>query len=305
MKKYFLKKLLFMIPVIIGSTVIIFLILHLSPGDPVDMIVGPNVTPEVYQNIRISLGLDKPLVTQYFIFLGKLLRGDLGQSILQKRPVLDIVLERFPVTLKIGVFSLILSFIIAVPMGIIAAIKRNTAADYMSMSFALLGISMPTFWFGLILLYFFAYKYRIFPLSGYETWRHYVLPVITVGLTDAAVTARMMRSSMLEVIRQDYIRTARAKGVRETVVMAKHALKNAILPVITLLGMRIGWIFAGSAVIEIVFSMPGIGRLMVDAIFARDYPIIQGSMLILVISITLGNMLADFLYALVDPRIKY
>src|SRR5690554_4425094 len=172
MLRYLIKKLLFMIPSIIGSTIIIFLILHLSPGDPVNMIVGPNVTPEVYENIRISLGLDKPLVTQYFIFLGKLLRGDLGQSILQKRPVLDIVLERFPVTLKIGVFSLILSFSIAIPMGIIAAIKRNTAADYLSMSFALLGISMPTFWFGLILLYFFAYKYRIFPLSGYETWRH-------------------------------------------------------------------------------------------------------------------------------------
>lgn len=305
MLKYFLKKLLFMIPIIIGSTIIIFLILHLSPGDPVNMIVGPNVTPEVYENIRISLGLDKPLVTQYFIFLGKLFRGDLGQSILQRRPVLEIVLERFPVTLKIGLFSLLLSFSIAIPMGIIAAIKRNTAADYMSMSFALLGISMPTFWFGLILLYFFAYKYRFFPISGYETWQHYVLPVITVGLTDAGVTARMMRSSMLEVIRQDYIRTARAKGVKETIVMIKHALKNAILPVITLLGMRIGWIFAGSAVIEIVFSMPGIGRLMVDAIFSRDYPIIQGSMLILVISITLGNMLADLLYALVDPRIKY
>lgn len=164
---------------------------------------------------------------------------------------------------------------------------------------------MPTFWFGLLLLYFFAYKFRIFPLSGYETWKHYVLPVITVGLTDAAVTARMMRSSMLEVIRQDYIRTARAKGVKEIIVITKHALKNAVLPVITLLGMRIGWIFAGSAVIETVFSIPGIGRLMVDAIFSRDYPIVQGSMLILVISITLGNMLADILYALVDPRIKY
>ena len=305
MLRYLIKKLLFMIPIIIGSTIIIFLILHLSPGDPVNMIVGPNVTPEVYENISRSLGLDKPLTTQYFIFLGKLLRGDLGQSILQKRPVLDIVLERFPRTLTIGVFSLLLSFSIAIPMGIIAAVKRKTAADYMSMSFSLVGISMPTFWFGLLLLYFFAYKFRIFPLSGYETWKHYVLPVITVGLTDAAVTARMMRSSMLEVIRQDYIRTARAKGVKEIIVITKHALKNAVLPVITLLGMRIGWIFAGSAVIETVFSIPGIGRLMVDAIFSRDYPIVQGSMLILVISITLGNMFADILYALVDPRIKY
>ncbi|NLZ92856.1 MAG: ABC transporter permease [Firmicutes bacterium] len=294
-----------MIPIIIGSTIIIFSILHLSPGSPVDMIVGPNVTPEVYENVSKSLGLDKPLITQYFIFFGKLLRGDLGTSILQQKPVLEIVLERFPVTLKLGILSLLLSFSIAVPAGIIAAVKRNTAADYLSMSFSLLGISMPTFWFGLILLYFFAYRFGWFPTSGYQTWRHFVLPVATIGLTDAAVTARMVRSSMLEVIRQDYIRTARAKGLRETIVIIKHAFKNALLPIITLLGMRIGWIFGGSAVMEIVYSIPGIGRLMVDAIYARDYPIVQGSMLILVISIMLGNMIADLLYAWVDPRIKY
>lgn len=305
MLKYILKKLLFMIPIIIGSTIIIFSILHLSPGSPVDMIVGPNVTPEVYENVSKSLGLDKPLITQYFIFFGKLLRGDLGTSILQQKPVLEIVLERFPVTLKLGILSLLLSFSIAVPAGIIAAVKRNTAADYLSMSFSLLGISMPTFWFGLILLYFFAYRFGWFPTSGYQTWRHFVLPVATIGLTDAAVTARMVRSSMLEVIRQDYIRTARAKGLRETIVIIKHAFKNALLPIITLLGMRIGWIFGGSAVMEIVYSIPGIGRLMVDAIYARDYPIVQGSMLILVISIMLGNMIADLLYAWVDPRIKY
>ncbi|NLZ38883.1 MAG: ABC transporter permease [Firmicutes bacterium] len=294
-----------MVPIIIGSTIIIFSILHLSPGSPVDMIAGPNITPEVYENIRRSLGLDKPLVTQYFIFFGKLLRGDLGTSILQQRPVLDIVLERLPITLKLGFLSLLFSFSIAIPAGIIAAVKRNTAADYLSMSFSLLGISMPTFWFGLILLYFFAYKLGWFPTSGYQTWRHFVLPVATVGLTDAAVTARMVRSSMLEVIRQDYIRTARAKGLRESIVIVKHAFKNALLPIITLFGMRIGWIFGGSAVMEIVYSIPGIGRLMVDAIYARDYPIVQGSMLILVICIMLGNLLADILYAWVDPRIKY
>ena len=305
MAKYILKKLLFMVPIIIGSTIIIFSILHLSPGSPVDMIAGPNITPEVYENIRRSLGLDKPLVTQYFIFFGKLLRGDLGTSILQQRPVLDIVLERLPITLKLGFLSLLFSFSIAIPAGIIAAVKRNTAADYLSMSFSLLGISMPTFWFGLILLYFFAYKLGWFPTSGYQTWRHFVLPVATVGLTDAAVTARMVRSSMLEVIRQDYIRTARAKGLRESIVIVKHAFKNALLPIITLFGMRIGWIFGGSAVMEIVYSIPGIGRLMVDAIYARDYPIVQGSMLILVICIMLGNLLADILYAWVDPRIKY
>lgn len=305
MLKYIIKKLLFMIPILIGSTILIFMILHLAPGDPVDLIVGPNVTLEVYQNIRTNLGLDKPLITQYLKFLGNILKGDLGQSILQRRPVIDIVLERFPVTLKIGLLSLLLSFIIALPVGIIAAVKRNTSADYLSMAFALVGISMPSFWLGLLLLYFFAYRLGWFPISGYGTWRHLVLPTITMGLIDAAVTARMVRSSMLEVVKQDYIRTARAKGLKEEKVINKHALKNALIPIITLLGMRIGWIFGGSAVLEMVFSIPGIGRLMVDSIFSRDYPVVQGSMLMLVISIMVGNIIADILYAIVDPRIKY
>lgn len=305
MLKYIIKKLLFMIPILIGSTILIFMILHLAPGDPVDLIVGPNVTLEVYQNIRTNLGLDKPLITQYLKFLGNILKGDLGQSILQRRPVIDIVLERFPVTLKIGLLSLLLSFIIALPVGIIAAVKRNTSADYLSMAFALVGISMPSFWLGLLLLYFFAYRLGWFPISGYGTWKHLVLPTITMGLIDAAVTARMVRSSMLEVVKQDYIRTARAKGLKEEKVINKHALKNALIPIITLLGMRIGWIFGGSAVLEMVFSIPGIGRLMVDSIFSRDYPVVQGSMLMLVISIMVGNIIADILYAIVDPRIKY
>lgn len=305
MLKYIIKKLIMMIPTLLGLTIIVFMILHLSPGDPVDLIVGPNATPEVYENIRGSLGLDKPLLVQYFKFLGNTLRGDLGRSILQQRPVLDIIIERFPVTLEVGLYSLLLSFIIAIPIGIIAAVKRNTAVDYLSMSAALVGISMPTFWFGLLLLYLFAYKLGWFPISGYGTWKHLILPIITVGLTDAASTARMARSSMLEVIRQDYIRTARAKGLKEKVVMNKHALKNAMIPIITLLGMRIGWIIGGSVTLELVFGRPGLGRLMVDAIFSRDYPVVQGSMLLLTASVMIGNIISDVLYAIVDPRIKY
>lgn len=305
MLKYISKKILLMIPVLLGLTVIVFMILHLADGNPVDLIVGPNATPEVYDNIVSSLGLDKPLYVQYFTFLKNILKGDLGKSILQNRPVTELIWERFAVTAKLGIYSLILSFAISIPIGVIAAVNRNTPLDYVSMSGALVGISMPTFWFGLLLLYFFAYKLRWFPISGYGTFKHLVLPVITVGLTDAAVTARMVRSSILEVIGKDYIRTARAKGLKEKIVINKHALKNALIPVITLLGMRIGWIFGGSVVLETVFSIPGIGRLMVDGIFARDYPVVQGSMLVLATTVLLGNLLADILYAVVDPRIKY
>ena len=305
MLKYIIKKLILMIPVLIGMTIVIFMILHLAPGDPVDLIVGPNATPEVYENISRSLGLDKPLIVQYFTFLKNILKGNLGTSILQNRPVSELIAERFPVTFKLGIYALLLSFIIALPIGIKAAIKRNTPTDYISMTAALIGISMPTFWFGLLLLYFFAYKLGWFPISGYGTSKHLVLPIITVGLTDAAITARMVRSSMLEVIRQDYIRTARAKGLHERIIMNKHALKNALIPIITLLGMRIGWIFGGSVILETVFSIPGIGRLMVDGIFSRDYPVVQGSMLVLTASVLVGNLIADILYAVVDPRIKY
>ena len=305
MLKYIIKKLLLMIPVLLGLTIIVFLILHLAPGDPVHKVVGPNATPEVYENVKRSMGLDRPLIIQYFDYLGNLLKGDLGSSILQHRPVADIVMERFPITIGLGVRALLLSFLIAVPVGIIAAVNRNKLADYLAMTFALAGISMPTFWFGMLLLYFFAYKLRLFPISGYGTWKHLMLPVITMGLTDAAVIARMMRSSMLEVIGQDYIRTARAKGLKEKVVTNKHALKNALIPVITLLGMRMGWIIGGSVTLEIIFSIPGLGRTMVDSIFSRDYPVVQGSILILAASVMISNLIADILYAVVDPRIRY
>lgn len=294
-----------MIPVLIGLTVLIFLILHLSPGNPVDMIVGPNATPEVYARVERDLGLDKPLLTQYLIFIRNAVKGDLGTSILQKRPVIEMINQRFPVTLELGFWGLILSFIIAVPTGIVAAINRDKNVDYISMAIALLGISVPSFFLGLMLLYFFAFRMNMFPISGYGTWRHLVLPVITIGLTDAAVTARMVRSSMLEVLSQDYVRTARAKGILENKVIYKHALKNALIPIITLLGMRIGWIMGGSVILEMVFNRQGLGRLMVDAIFSRDYPVVQGSMLVLTTAVLLGNLLADILYAIVDPRIKY
>jgi len=294
-----------MIPVIIGMTIVVFLLLHLSPGDPVDLIAGPRATPETIENIKINLGLDKPLIVQYFKFLINLFKGDLGTSILQQRPVTTIIKEALPVTIELGLASIIVSFFIALPLGIMAAVHRNTWKDYASMSGALVAMSLPTFWLGLMLIYFFAYKYRWFPVSGYGTWKHLVLPLIAISLTGIAINARMIRSSMLEVIRQDYIRTARSKGLPEKVVIRGHALKNALIPVVTMLGLRIGWIIGGSVITEIIFARPGVGRLMVNAIYARDYPVVQGAMVVLTASIIIGNMIADILYLILDPRIKY
>jgi len=303
--KYLIRRLILMIPVVIGMTVIVFLILHLAPGDPVDLIVGPNVTPEVYENIRRRLGLDQPLIIQYLKFMKSVIKGDLGVSILQERPVIELILERLPVTLQIGFAGFLITFVIAIPTGILAAVNRNTIIDYSCMTGAMLGISLPTFWFGLLLMYFFAYKMRLFPISGYGSLKHLVLPAFALGLTNAAITARMVRSSMLEVLRQDYIRTARSKGLAERVVIYQHALKNAMIPIITLMGLRLGWIIGGSVMLEIVFSIPGLGRLIVESILSRDYPVVQGSMIVLTSSIILANILADILYAVVDPRIRY
>ena len=240
MLRYFVRRMAFLVLTLLGATIIIFSMLHLAPGDPIDLIVGPNVTPEVRENIRHQYGLDRPLAVQYFSFMKSLLRGDLGESIIQHKPVSELIAERFFVTLELSLTALFISFLISIPIGIKAALKRNTVTDYALMALSLIGISMPTFWFGLMLLYIVAFKLRLFPVSGYGTWRHLFLPALTIGITDAALLARMVRSSMLEVIRQDYIRTARSKGLPERVVINRHALRNALIPIITLLGLRIG-----------------------------------------------------------------
>ena len=237
MLRYVIKRIFFLFPILLGMTVVVFLMLHLAPGDPIDLIVGPNVTPEIRENIRHQYGLDRPLPIQYLHFLGNLLKGDLGTSIIQHRPVAEIIIQRFPVTLELSVAGLLISFLVAIPIGVKAAIKRNTLTDYICMVTSLVGISMPTFWLGLMLLYIFAYKLRLFPVSGYGTWKHLFLPALTLGFTDAALTARMVRSSMLEVIRQDYIRTARSKGLSEKLVINRHALKNALIPIIHTTGI--------------------------------------------------------------------
>jgi len=303
--KYIIKRIALMIPVIIVMTIIVFMIFYFAPGDPVSRIAGPNVTPEVYESIKQKYGLDKPFIVQYLKFAKSVIEGDFGISILQGRPVIEMIKERLPVTLQIGLLGFLITFVIAIPAGVIAAVKKNTAVDYLCMSGTLLGIAIPTFWLGMLLLYVFAYKLRWFPISGDGTIKQLILPSFAIGLTNAAITARMVRSSMLEVLKQDYVRTARSKGLFEKIVIYNHALKNAMIPIITLMGLRLGWIIGGSVALEIIFSIPGIGRLMVDSILARDYPVVQGAMIVLTSSIILANILADILYTVVDPRIRY
>lgn len=305
MLKYIVKRIVLMIPVIIAMTLIVFMIFYFAPGDPVSRIAGPNVSPEVYESIRQKYGLDQPFIVQYYRFVKSVVQGDLGISILQDRPVIEMIRERLPVTLEIGLLGFLITFLIAIPAGVMAAVKKNTIVDYLCMSGSLLGIAIPTFWFGMLLLYFFAYKLRWFPISGAGTIKHLILPSFAIGLTNAAITARMVRSSMLEVLKQDYVRTARSKGLYEKTVVYSHALKNAMIPIISLMGLRLGWIIGGSVALEIIFSIPGIGRLMVDSILARDYPVVQGAMIVLTSSIILANILADILYSVVDPRIRY
>ncbi|NLC69104.1 MAG: ABC transporter permease [Clostridiaceae bacterium] len=305
MLKYVIKRILLMIPVLIIMSLFVFMIFYFAPGDPVSRIAGPNATPEVYESIKKKYGLDQPFIVQYLRFAKSVIEGDLGISILQERPVIEMIRERLPVTLQIGLLGFLVTFAIAIPAGVIAAVKKNTAVDYLCMTGSLVGIAIPTFWLGMLLLYVFAYKLRWFPISGDGTARQLVLLSFAIGLTNAAITARMVRSSMLEILKQDYVRTARSKGLSEKIVVYRHALKNALIPVITLMGLRLGWIIGGSVALEIIFSIPGIGRLLVDSILARDYPVVQGAMIVLTSSIILANVLADILYTVVDPRIRY
>ncbi|HHV97540.1 MAG TPA: ABC transporter permease [Clostridiaceae bacterium] len=305
MLKYAVKRIVLMIPVIVIMTMFVFLIFYFAPGDPVSRIAGPNATPEVYESIKRKYGLDQPFIVQYLRFVKSVIEGDLGVSILQGRPVIEMIKERLPVTLQIGLMGFLITFVIAIPAGVIAAVKKNTVVDYLCMLGSLLGMAIPTFWLGMLLLYVFAYKLRWFPISGDGTIKQIILPGFAIGLTNAAITARMVRSSMLEVLKQDYVRTARSKGLKEKTVIYSHALRNALIPIITLMGLKLGWIIGGSVALEIIFSIPGIGRLMVDSILARDYPVVQGSMIVLTSSIILANILADILYTVVDPRIRY
>lgn len=307
-----LRRLLQLIPLLLGISFIIFISLHLAPGDPASIIGGPTATKEDLESIRESLDLNEPLITQYIHYLGGVVQGDLGYSYQTKQSVAEAIMIRFPNTFNLSIASIIVATIIGVGAGIISAIKQNSVWDTLSTIGALAGISIPNFWLGSMLILVFAVYLQWFPAAGVthppwtlEGMKELALPAITLGTGSAALIARMTRSAVLEVIRQDYIRTARAKGVKEKYVILLHCMRNAMIPVITVIGLNFGFLLGGTIITEQVFAINGVGRLMIQAIAARDYTMVQGSVLLVATLFVLVNLMVDILYAVVDPRIRY
>lgn len=313
MLKYIIKRFLYMIPTLFIVGFIVFLLVHMIPGDPALVMLGAEASPESVAALRSELGLDRPLPIQFLHWIGRIARGDLGKSIPNRIPVLDSIKERFPVTLSLTTFAMIISLLLAVPSGILSSIYQNTRKDYLIMLATILGVSIPGFWLGLMLLLIFSVYLGWFPSIGYvaitedffEGLRFMLLPSVTLGLFTAAVVARMTRSSMLEVLPLEYITHARAKGLPEWKVIGKHALKNAFGPTLTTIGIQYGMLLGGAVVIETVFSLPGIGKYLVVAIYARDYPVVQGSILFIALIYIVINLIVDILYTYFDPRIEY
>ncbi|MGM9615147.1 MAG: ABC transporter permease [Oscillospiraceae bacterium] len=305
MGKYILKRLLWMIPVVLGVLLIVFFISYITPGDPVKIILGSNYTEEAYITKTQELGLDKPFLTQYVQYVVNMVtKGSMGTSYTYGHSVAEQIVSRMGITLKIGLLGVMLTVIVGVPIGVLSATKQYSVLDYSVTTLSTLFAAMPNFWLALLCILLFSLKLGWLPATGFGSWKQLVLPVVTNALTSVAVVARMARSSMLEVIRQDYIRTARAKGLREGAVIRRHALKNSLIPVLTVVGMQMSMVMGGSVIIETIFSIPGLGAYMMAGINARDYPVINGTVVVLSLSICLMNLLVDIAYAYVDPRIR-
>jgi peptide/nickel transport system permease protein len=312
MFRYVARKALAAVPVLAGATFLAFLILHLSPGDPARLIAGEQAFEEDVELIRRKLGLDQPFAVQYARFVASILKGEFGRSIRTGRPVRAELAARFPHTLELATTSLLLAIAMGVLAGVVAAVKPNTPYDYWATLSALAGISTPTFWLGLLLMLLFSYHLGWLPASGRAgpIWtvaglKSLIMPAVALGTPSAAIIARLTRSSLLEVLRADYVRTARSKGLMERLVIARHALRNALIPVVTVVGLRLGALLGGAVITEQVFAWPGIGTMIVTAIATRDYPAVQGAILVTSFVFVTVNLAVDLLYALVDPRIRY
>ncbi len=326
MLKYFLRRLFLLIFVLFGVVILVFTIGRLIPGDPARVILGERATPEMLENIREKYGLNEPIVVQFFVYIKQLLHFDLGDSIVQHIPVWTVIQNHFMPTLELTIMATFWAMIIGIPIGILAAIKKDTIFDYISMNVALLGVSMPVFWIGLILIMIFSVQLDWLPASGRtigifegffllftkgdikalgDAFSYIVMPSLALGSMFAALLARISRSSMLDALNENYIETARAKGLKENRVILKHALKNALIPIVTVIGMQLGALMGGAVLTESVFAWPGLGRVLVDSIYARDYPAFQGIILFAAMLFASINLLVDMLYALIDPRIKY
>lgn len=304
MGRYIVKRILTTIPVLLGVMLVIFIMLSVVPGDPVTVMMKEHVKPDLIEKLKESKGLNDPVILRFFRYLGDTLKGDLGVSYKLNRNVTDLIVEAFPHTLKLTIFAALVAWAIGIPAGIISAVKKNTIIDRLFMSGSLIGVSMPVFWAALLLQYVFAFKLGWVPVSGYKTLSHMILPAIVLGWSSAGTIARLTRSNLLEVMRNDYIRTARAKGLSERAVVVKHALKNAMLPVVTVMAIQVASLLSGAVITETIFGIPGVGRLAVDAISNRDMPLLQGTVLFTTVLIILGNLVADLLYSVLDPKIR-
>ena len=305
MTKYIISRLLHIIPVLFIVSIVVFMMLHLIPGDPAVNILGLGASKEAIKATRTQLGLDKPLYIQYFIFLKNALSGDFGISIRTKTPVIESIIERYPYTLMLALGGTVVAALVGMIIGIISAVNQNRFWDNFLMVVSLISVSTPSFFLALVIILLFSLYLGWFPSMGVYTPKHYVLPILAMGTQSVGLIARMTRSAMLDVLHQDYIRTSRSKGVSENVIIYSHALKNALIPVITIIGLRFGGLLAGSALIESVFSIPGIGRLMIDGVLMRDYPVVQATVLLISTTFVIINLVVDILYKLVDPRIRY
>jgi ABC-type dipeptide/oligopeptide/nickel transport system permease component len=304
MTRYLISRLVQSIFVLLGVSLVVFLLLRLAPGDPARALLPEGATNEELQAARVQLGLDRPLPVQYAIFMRGLFQGDLGDSIMQRQPALGLVLDRLPATFQLTAAAFVVAVSIAVPAGIISAIRRDRPIDYLTSALALLGQSMPVYWLGLVLILVFSVQLRWLPTSGYGL-RNVVLPAITLGAYLMALTARLVRSGMLDTLAEDYVRTARSKGLGERVVVLRHAFRNSLIPLVTVLGLQFGTLLGGAVVTETVFSWPGVGTLAITAIAQRDYPIVQAVVLVVSACFVLINLAVDVLYAVIDPRVRY
>lgn len=312
MIKYALRRLLLLIPVLFAVTIIISSLLYFTPGDPVRVMLGFRANEEAVAKIRVELGLDKPFYVRYLKWLGNAARGNLGRSLQRNEDVLDMILERLPATLELTIFAVIVAVLLAIPIGVISATKANTIFDNILSSSALFWVSMPGFWIAMIAMLLLSMKLNIFPISGrggplwtIEGMRYLALPGLILGIRQVAIISRLIRAGMLEILNEDYVRTARSKGLAERIVIYKHALRNAMIPTVTIFGMQIPEILSLAVIIEVVFAWPGTGRLLVDAVFKRDYTLVQGIVFIYSLLVILMNLIVDLLYAYIDPRIKY
>ena len=314
MALFLLRRLLLVGPVLLGVSLVVFAVLHISPGDPAEIMLGPQATHEDITRLRTELGLDEPLAVQYARWMGRVLQGDLGRSLWMKRPVLGEVLRRFQATVVLAASALLLSTLGGIALGVLSAARRNSLLDRLSALASLFGASMPSFWLGIVLMVIFALWLGWLPASGMfapyggggvgDLLSHLVLPTVTLAAASLTIIARLTRSTMLDVLGQDFVRTARAKGVRESFVVVRHALRNALIPTVTVVGVQAGYLLGGAVLTETVFAWPGVGTLMVQGILARDFPLVQGCVLVIALGFVLVNLTVDVLYATLDPRIR-